>query len=139
MKSSQSGANIVDVVCLPYTRPGIVGIGTVHHVAFSTPTDEQQKSIRRRIIDSGLNPTPVIDRTYFHSVYFREPGGVLFEVATNPPGFTLDQKIEELGTKLVLPDWLESERENLEKILPKVILPTRKNSNVADDDDVNAN
>jgi glyoxalase family protein len=130
LKSSQSGANIIDVVCLPYTRHGIVGIGTVHHVAFSTPTDEQQKDIRRGIIDSGLNPTPIIDRTYFHSVYFREPGGVLFEVATIPPGFTLDQKVEELGTKLVLPDWLESERENLEKILPKVILPAKKNSNV---------
>jgi glyoxalase family protein len=133
LQSSQSRANIVDVVCLPYARHGIIGIGTVHHVAFSTPTDEQQKSIRKSIIKSGLNPTPVIDRAYFHSVYFREPGGVLFEIATDPPGFTLDQKVEDLGTKLVLPDWLERERENLEKILPKIMLPTRKNSHIGSD------
>jgi hypothetical protein len=72
-----------------------------------------------------LNATPVIDRFYFHSVYFREPGGVLFEIATNPPGFTVDEKDDELGTHLVLPPWLESVRGDLEKILPPIVHPEK--------------
>ena len=96
---SNTGAKILDVLCLPYTPYGMIGIGTVHHIAFRTPSDENQKSIRENIIKIGLNPTPVIDRTYFHSVYFREPGGVLFEIATDPPGFTVDQKVEDSREK----------------------------------------
>jgi len=122
IKNSKAGASIVDVLCLPYTPYGNIGIGTVHHVAFRTPTDEKQKVLRNSIIKAGLNATPIIDRTYFHSVYFREPGGILFEIATDPPGFTTDQKPSELGTRLMLPEWLESERNNLEKILPKLSL-----------------
>ena len=118
--------NIVDVLCLPYTQYGFVGVGTVHHVAWRIPTDEQQKKLRSKIIKAGLNATPIIDRTYFHSVYFREPGGILFEIATNPPGFTIDEKEEELGTHLMLPKWLESVRKDLEKVLPKVNLPEKK-------------
>jgi len=95
--------SIVDVICLPYTQYGSFGVGTVHHVAWRTPTDQQQTILRRNIVRAGLNATPVIDRTYFHSVYFREPGGVLFEIATNPPGFTVDEKVEALGTHLTLP------------------------------------
>jgi glyoxalase family protein len=68
-----------------------------------------------------LNPTPVMDRTYFHSAYFREPGGVLFEIATDPPGFTIVKKIEDLGERLMLPKWLEPIRERLEKVLPKIV------------------
>jgi glyoxalase family protein len=117
-----SGAKTIDVLCLPYTPYGRIGIGTVHHIAFRTPSDKNQKSIRKNIIKIGLNPTPVIDRTYFHSVYFREPGGVLFEIATDPPGFTVDQKVEELGNKLMLPKLLEPIRERLEKVLPKIEL-----------------
>jgi glyoxalase family protein len=123
IKDSKDGASIVDVLCLPYTPSGYIGIGTVHHVAFRTPTDEKQKVLRSSIIKAGLNATPIIDRTYFHSVYFREPGGILFEIATDPPGFTTDQKPSELGTRLMLPEWLESERNNLEKILPGLSLP----------------
>ena len=123
IKNSKARASIVDVLCLPYTPYGNIGIGTVHHVAFRTPTDEKQKVLRSSIIKAGLNATPIIDRTYFHSVYFREPGGILFEIATDPPGFTTDQKPSELGTRLMLPEWLESERNNLEKILPKLSLP----------------
>jgi glyoxalase family protein len=119
------GANIVDVLCLPYTQQTVIGIGSVHHVAWRTPTDEQQMVLRRNIVRAGLNATPVIDRFYFHSVYFREPGGVLFEVATNPPGFMIDEKAEELGSHLVLPPWLESMRKDLEKVLPRVHLPKR--------------
>ncbi len=94
----QGRAKIVDVLCLPYTRQGVIGIGSVHHVAFRTPTDAQQQVLRHKLVRAKLNATPVIDRFYFHSVYFREPGGVLFEIATNPPGFTVDEKAEELGT-----------------------------------------
>ena len=121
--SKSIGTKLLDVLCLPYTPYGMVGIGTVHHIAFRTPSDENQKFIRENIIKIGLNPTPVIDRTYFHSVYFREPGGVLFEIATDPPGFTIDQKVEDLGKRLMLPKWLEPMRERLEKVLPKIELP----------------
>jgi glyoxalase family protein len=107
----------------------MIGIGTVHHIAFRTPSDENQKSMRENIINIRLNPTPVIDRTYFHSVYFREPGGVLFEIATDPPGFTLDQKVEDLGERLMLPKWLEPVRERLEKVLPKIDLPKYNKDN----------
>ena len=124
-QSNNNNNSIVDVLCLPYTQQGFVGVGTVHHVAWRTPTDEQQKLLRKKIIKAGLNATPVIDRTYFRSVYFREPGGVLFEVATNPPGFAIDEKVEELGTHLMLPKWLESVRKDLEKALPKVKLPKK--------------
>jgi len=124
-----AGSKILDVLCLPYTPNGIIGIGTVHHIAFRTPSDEKQKSIRDSITQIGLNPTPVLDRTYFHSVYFREPGGVLFEIATDPPGFTVDQKIQDLGKRLMLPRWLEPVREKLEKVLPKIHLSeNNKNS-----------
>ena len=114
------GARIVDVLCLPYAREAVIGTGSVHHVAWRTPSDEQQKILRHEIVRSGLNATPVIDRFYFHSVYFREPGGVLFEIATNPPGFTVDESKEELGTHLLLPPWFESIRNDLQKVLPQV-------------------
>lgn len=122
-------ANIVDVLCLPDRRQAVMGTGSVHHVAFRTPTDEQQNILRHNIVKAGLDATPVIDRFYFHSVYFREPGGVLFEIATNPPGFTIDESEEELGTHLVLPPWLESVRKDLVKILPPVSLPKLKRDN----------
>jgi glyoxalase family protein len=120
--------SIVDILCLPYTSPGYVGVGTVHHVAWRTPTDKQQMTLRREIIKARLNATPIIDRIYFHSVYFREPGDVLFEIATNPPGFAIDEKSEELGSRLMLPPWLEPERKSLEKILPKINLPSSPNT-----------
>jgi len=122
IQDSEASASIVDVLCLPYTPIGYIGVGSVHHVAFRTPADDNQKSLRANIIKAGLNATPIIDRTYFHSVYFREPGGVLFEIATDPPGFTVDQKSSELGARLMLPKWLEPERRNLEKILPRLSL-----------------
>ena len=125
-ESGVGGARIVDVLCLPYTQQAFIGIGSVHHVAFRTPTDEQQMILRHNIVKARLNATPVIDRFYFHSVYFREPGGVLFEIATNPPGFAVDEKVEMLGTRLVLPPWLESMRNDLEKILPPVNFSKRQ-------------
>ena len=125
-KQVHHGSDIVDVLCLPNAQYGMIGVGTVHHVAWATPSDEQQKILRARIVKAGLNATPVIDRIYFHSVYFREPGGVLFEIATNPPGFATDEKVEELGTHLMLPPWLDSVRKDLEKVLPPVRLPIKE-------------
>jgi glyoxalase family protein len=119
-KPMHSTSSIVDIVCLPYTQPGTIGAGTVHHVAWRTPTDESQLEMRKKITRARLSATPVIDRLYFHSVYFREPGGVLFEIATDPPGFLIDQKPEDLGQKLVLPKWLEPKRGYIEKTLPSV-------------------
>ncbi|MFL6367754.1 MAG: hypothetical protein ACJ72T_04295 [Nitrososphaeraceae archaeon] len=122
----KGGAKIVDILCVPYTQQAIIGIGSVHHVAWRTPTDEQQKILRHNLIRAGLNATPVIDRFYFHSVYFREPGGILFEIATNPPGFTIDETVEELGTHLVLPPWLEPMRKDLENVIPPVRLSKKR-------------
>ncbi len=114
---------IVDLVCAPEGRPGRIAVGTVHHVAWRTPTDEQQVKWREDLRDLQYDVTPVIDRTYFHSIYFREPGGVLFEIATDPPGFAVDEPANQIGTSLVLPLWLEKDRQELERILPTVHLP----------------
>ena len=111
----------LSILCVCHTaQPGTMGVGTVHHVAWRTPNDESQLEMRKKIIRKKLNATPVIDRLYFHSVYFREPDGILFEIATDHPGFMIDQKLQELGQKLVLPKWLEPRREYLEKTLPSI-------------------
>jgi len=114
---------IVDLICAPEGQPGRVAVGTVHHVAWRTPTDQQQMKWRETIRDLLYDVTPVIDRTYFHSIYFREPGGVLFEIATDPPGFVVDEPADRIGSSLMLPLWLEGERQELERILPPVHLP----------------
>ncbi len=114
----------VDIVCLPDSLRGLGGGGTVHHIAFATPDTETQLEARARIID--LNPTPVIDRQYFKSVYFREPGGVLFEIATVPPGFSVDESPAELGTALKLPPQYERYRDQIEKILTPVSVALEK-------------
>ena len=93
-----------------------MGAGVVHHVAFRTPNDEQQRAWRAELVSRGYNVSPVMDRTYFRSIYFREPGGVLFEVATDGPGFSADQPAEELGTKLMLPPWLEPHRRSADRV-----------------------
>src|SRR5579862_323243 len=118
-----SGAgSIVDLACMPAARTGRVAVGTVHHVAWRTSSDAGQLEWRAILSARQYNVTPVIDRKYFHSIYFREPGGVLFEIATDPPGFAIDEPAGELGTHLVLPDWLEPSRAELHRILPKVTL-----------------
>lgn len=108
----------VDLLCSPGAPHGQVAAGTVHHVAFRVADDEDQVAWRERLAGRGLNVTPVLDRQYFHSVYFREPGGVLFELATDPPGFTLDEPAEGLGRELKLPPWLEPHRERISAALP---------------------
>ena len=119
---SASG-RIIDLLCQPDMAMGRVAAGSVHHIAFRAKDEAEQLRWRKRLVDLGYNVTPVIDRTYFHSIYFREPGGVLFEIATDPPGFALDEKVEELGTHLRLPSWMESARTQIEEILPPIHVP----------------
>jgi catechol 2,3-dioxygenase-like lactoylglutathione lyase family enzyme len=116
-------ASVLDLLCVPDARHGGMGAGVVHHIAFRTPDDEQQAAWRAKIARLGHNVSPVMDRRYFHSIYFREPGGVLFEIATDPPGFTLDEPPDHLGTRLMLPSQFERLRSELEKTLPQVRLP----------------
>ncbi|MBC8035372.1 MAG: VOC family protein [Chitinophagaceae bacterium] len=112
--------NYIDLVCAPDSMKALAGSGTVHHLAFSTPTSVTQQSVRQRILQRMLNPTPVLDRNYFTSIYFREPGGVLFEIATELPGFSIDEAVEHLGARLQLPKQFENNREHLEKTLPSL-------------------
>jgi glyoxalase family protein len=121
-----SSSTMIDLVCAPEGRPGRVAVGTVHHVAWRTATDDEQVHWRDTLIARQCDVTPVIDRQYFHSIYFREPGGVLFEIATDPPGFATDEDIEHLGSSLKLPPWLESARPDLERLLPPVRLPSAR-------------
>jgi glyoxalase family protein len=119
--SSSSIGSFVDIVCQPEISRGYVGIGTVHHIAWRAANDKHQLDLRKKIVkEAKLNPTPVIDRTYFRSVYFREPGGILFEIATDPPGFAIDERPEDLGKQLKLPQWLEPVRAKLEQLLPPI-------------------
>jgi len=113
-------ASIVDIVREPTTARGGLGAGIVHHIAFRTPTDDQQNRLRRELMAQVREITPVIDRMYFHSIYFREPGGVLFEIATDPPGFAIDEAVDHLGERLMLPPWLEGARVDLERRLPRL-------------------
>ena len=114
---------IIDLRCAPDFWTGAIAAGTFHHVAWRAADDADQLGWRATIAASALNVTPVLDRQYFHSIYFREPGGVLFEIATDPPGFTADEPLEQLGTHLKLPPWLEPSREQLEAQLPVLHLP----------------
>lgn len=114
---------LVDLLCSPETARGHVAAGTVHHVAFRVGSDEDQLECRKILAGVGMNVTPVLDRNYFRSIYFREPGGVLFEIATDPPGFTADEASEDLGSSLKLPEWLEPQRRLIEASLPELVLP----------------
>jgi glyoxalase family protein len=114
---------IADVLCAPEERAGRVAVGTVHHIAWRTPDDQQQRSWQEELARLGYDVTPIIDRKYFHSIYYREPGNILFEIATDPPGFAVDESRETLGSKLQLPPWLEASRDELMAILPPLRLP----------------
>jgi glyoxalase family protein len=111
---------IVEVTRATNEPAAINGLGTVHHVAFAIGDGEQQLTIREQLIRRGLRVTEVMDRQYFTSIYFREPNGVLFEVATIPPGFTADEPLGDLGTALKLPPWEEPHRASIESGLPRV-------------------
>ncbi len=115
--------NFVDVLDGSGNPRGRMGVATVHHVAFRATDDEHQGEIRDAVDALGYNVTPVIDRNYFNAIYFREPGGVLFEIATDPPGFAADEDPAELGTNLKLPPQYEPRREELQRVLPPLRLP----------------
>lgn len=108
---------VVDVVSGPELPRGVPGAGTVHHVAYRV-TDEEQDAWRDLLVDHGLRPTEIIDRKWFRSVYARTAGGVLFEFATKEPGYDVDESVESLGERLVLPEWLEGRRAEIESDLP---------------------
>lgn len=118
-----SGGTFVDIEHRPDGPRGIIAGGSFHHVAWRVADNGSQSAWRDRLAEEGMDVTPVIDRNYFRSVYFREPGGVLFELATDPPGFTVDEPLESLGQSLRLPPWLEPERERIERALPPLHLP----------------
>lgn len=116
-------AAMIDLLQEPEKGRRRMGIGTVHHIAWRTPSREQEEAWQRVLAELGFQVTPVLDRKYFQSIYFREPGGVLFEMATDPPGFTVDETPEELGSDLQLPPWLEPRREQIVAKLPEVRMP----------------
>lgn len=117
-----SGA-VIDIREMPDTRLGQQGVGTIHHIAWRLPDEAEELAMRQQVIMGGSHPTGVIDRFWFKSVYFREPGGVLFEFATEGPGFAVDENPEHLGEQLVLPPWLEPHRATIEEALPRLTMP----------------
>ena len=114
---------IVDLRCVPGIWKGMMGAGTVHHVAFRAASEAEQKEVRTELTSLGYNVTPQLDRDYFKSIYFREPGGVLFEIATDGPGFAVDEDADSLGQSLKLPTWLEPRRFEIEALLPNIHTP----------------
>ncbi|HEX8850358.1 MAG TPA: ring-cleaving dioxygenase [Gemmatimonadaceae bacterium] len=113
----------IDVTEAPRSARGRWGTGGVHHIAWRVPDDEAEMAVRERVEQAHRRPTPVIDRFWFRSVYFLEPGGVLFELATDGPGFAIDESPETLGESLVLPPWLEPKRREIEATLPPLQTP----------------
>jgi glyoxalase family protein len=115
----------LDIQILPDSPRGTWGLGSVHHIAWRVPDGEAQREVQASVAHAGGRPTDVIDRFWFQSVYFREPGGALFEVATDGPGFAVDEPAEALGERLILPPWLEPRRAAIERALPKLGAPVR--------------
>jgi catechol 2,3-dioxygenase-like lactoylglutathione lyase family enzyme len=113
----------IDVISEPDRLPGTMGRGIIHHVAFRTGNDTTQAAARSQLLRLGVQVTPVRDRQYFKSIYFNEPGGVLFEIATDTPGFATDEPPAGLGTGLRLPPWLEQNRRIIEQALPVIVVP----------------
>ena len=115
--------SVVDLLRSDAPSIGRQGAGTIHHIAYRAESDAVQREWQERVAAYGLDVTPVIDRQYFNAIYFREPGGVLFEVATDPPGFATDEDPAELGTHLMLPPRYERRRADIERVLPPIRLP----------------
>ena len=112
--------HLIDLIAAPDAVQAVNGLGTVHHVAMAVPTEEDQLRLRERLLGAGARVTDVLDRQYFKSIYFREPGGVLFEVATMGPGFATDESVGQLGQALKLPPWEERHRAAIEAGLPRI-------------------
>lgn len=115
--------SLVDLVIRPGDAGARQGTGTVHHIAWRTPDDERQLAWQSTLAERGIPVTEVRDRQYFRSIYYREPGGILYEIATDTPGFAVDEAPERLGTALKLPPWLETRRPRIEQALPSIHLP----------------
>ena len=124
--------HIVDVVADPRAEKGLSAGGTVHHIAFRVPDRETQSLWRSQLVDQGYEVTEILDRDYFTSIYFREPGGVLFEIATDTPGFDIDEPLLELGRSLQLPPWLQPNREQIEASLVPIALHRENNPDVTE-------
>lgn len=124
---------LVDVLVTPKAQRGLVAGGTVHHVAWRAPDEETQKQWRAELVERGAQVTEIRDRQYFRSIYFREPGGTLLEIATDQPGFTVDEPLLELGRALKLPPWLEPSREQIAAALPKLSLPSENNPELTEE------
>ncbi|WP_248928902.1 ring-cleaving dioxygenase [Paenibacillus hamazuiensis] len=118
-KAAGNLGNVIDLNATPMEF-GAGGAGTVHHIAWRAQDDEEHALWRSHIAQSGYHPTPIVDRQYFHALYFREAGGILFEIATDPPGFARDEEPEKLGEKLMLPEWFEANRPEIEANLPPI-------------------
>ncbi len=122
---------LVDVHASNLVQPGLTAGGTVHHIAFRVPDQATQQQWRDELVSRGHQVTEILDRQYFTSIYFREPGGVLFEIATDTPGFDIDEPLLELGRSLKLPPWLEPSREAIEHAVIPVRIPEENNPEVA--------
>lgn len=118
-KASGDLGNVIDINAEPMPR-GAGGAGTVHHIAWRAKGDQDHRMWQERVAQSGLHPTDIIDRQYFNAIYFREPGEILFEIATDPPGFERDEPFESLGEKLMLPEWYEPRRAQIEQGLTPI-------------------
>jgi glyoxalase family protein len=127
---TEQAGRIVDVIADPRANEGLTAGGTVHHIAFRVPDGETQKLWRQQLVDHGYQVTEILDRQYFTSIYFREPGGVLFEIATDTPGFDIDEPLLELGRSLKLPPWLEPSREAIENAVIPITLPEENNPEI---------
>lgn len=119
LRASGDIGQIIDVQSTGIQR-GVGGAGTVHHIAWRAKDYTEHEQVQKQLDQAGYNPTPIIDRQYFNAVYFQEPGGILFELATDPPGFARDEPQESMGTKLMLPEWYEPHREQIEQLLPPI-------------------
>lgn len=120
----ERASGVVDIQEVPNARRGQWGVGSVHHLAWRVDDEQHQLRVRDDVENAGGNATPVIDRFWFKSVYFQEPGGVLFELATDGPGFAVDEDPAHLGETLVLPPFLEPHRAEIERVLPALRMPT---------------
>jgi glyoxalase family protein len=118
--NSKSASAQVDLIERVDGQFGVNSAGTVHHIAFRCASEKEQLRWRNQLLELGLHVTPAIDRFYFHSIYFREPGGILFEIATEGPGFTVDEPVEHLGENLKLPPQYEEHRAEIERVLPPI-------------------
>lgn len=115
--------HFLDIVEAADAPAAINGLGTVHHVALAIADEDEQLRVRTELVRLGYSVTEVRDRQYFRSIYFREPGGVLYEIATVPPGFTVDEDVQSLGCGLMLPPWEEANRPSIERQLPEIVTP----------------